>query len=82
MTLNFNGKEEKLRLVNNKIHVAAVKDAFNLKSVQLDGQLEPVDQLGFTVAEYTPGQTITVSGSPLAGRVWLEGAQGTKWLKK
>jgi hypothetical protein len=45
----------------------AVKEAFNLKTVQLDGQLEPVDQLGFTVAEYSPGQTIVVSGSPVAG---------------
>ena len=67
VTLNFNGKEEKLRLINNKVHVAAVKEAFNLKTVQLNGQLEPVDQLGFTVAEYAPGQTIMISGSPIAG---------------
>jgi hypothetical protein len=66
ITLNFNGKQERLRLINGKIQLNAVKDAFNLKSVQLDGQLEPVDQLGFTVAEYEPGQTILVSGSPVA----------------
>jgi hypothetical protein len=67
VTLNFNGKEEKLRLINKKIQMNAVKEAFNLKTVQLNGQLEPVDQLGFTVAEYSPGQTIMVSGSPVAG---------------
>lgn len=67
ITLNFNGKEEKLRLINGKIQLNAVKDAFNLQTVQLDGQLEPADQLGFTVAEYKPGQTILVSGSPVAG---------------
>jgi hypothetical protein len=66
VTLKFNGKEQKLRLINNKIHVNAVKEAFNLKSVQLDGQLEPVDQLGFTVTEFSPGQVVNVSGSPLA----------------
>jgi hypothetical protein len=66
VTLNYNGKEEKLRLINKKIQMNAVKEAFNLKTVQLDGQLEPVDQLGFTVAEYSPGQTIVVSGSPVA----------------
>lgn len=67
VTLVFNGKEEKLRLINNKIQLNAVKEAFNLKTVQLDGQLEPVDQLGFTVNEYRPGQTVLVSGSPVAG---------------
>lgn len=69
MTLSFNGKEEKLRLINNKIQVGAVKEAFNLSTVQLDGQLEPVDQLGFTVAEFKPGQTVMVSGSPTTGRL-------------
>jgi hypothetical protein len=72
ITLDFNGKTEKLRLVNGKIQLSAVKDAFNLKTVQLDGQLEPVDQLGFTVADYKPGQTIMVSGSPVAGKECCE----------
>lgn len=67
--LHYNGLEEKLRLVNNKVQLSAVKDAFNLKTIKLDGRLEPADQLGFTVAEFKPGQTVQVSGSPSAG-VW------------
>lgn len=115
VVLTCNGREERLRLINNKISVNAVKEAFNLKSVQLDGQLEPVDQvcclwaiahmccvrakkqplglscsvclhlrhvvsavprllamlaflqLGYTVAEFAPGQTVAVTGLPVAG---------------
>lgn len=68
VVLNFNGKEEKIRLINNKIQLSAVKDAFNLRTVQLNGLTEPMDQLGFTVAEFSPGQVVNVSGSPTTGR--------------
>jgi hypothetical protein len=64
VVLNFNGKEERIRLINNKIQLSTIKDAFNLRSVQLNGLTEPVDQLGFTVAEFSPGQVVSVSGSP------------------
>jgi hypothetical protein len=64
VVLNFNGKEEKIRLINNKIQISAVKDAFNLRTVQLNGLTEPIDQLGFTVAEFSPGTVVNISGSP------------------
>jgi hypothetical protein len=69
VVLNFNGKEEKIRLINNQIQISAVKDAFNLRTVQLNGLTEPVDQLGYTVAEFSPGTVITVSGAPTTGKV-------------
>lgn len=67
VVLNFNGKEEKIRLINNKIQISAVKDAFNLRTVQLNGLTEPIDQLGFTVAEFSPGTVVNISGSPTTG---------------
>jgi hypothetical protein len=67
VTLQYNGLSEQLRLVNNRVSLPAIKEAFSLAVVKLDGVLEPCDQLGYTAAEFAPGQVVAVSGTPVAG---------------
>jgi hypothetical protein len=59
------GHTESMRLVNGRIQLSAAKEAFGLATIRLGGKIEPVDAMGFTLAEFEPAAVVTVSGQRL-----------------
>ena len=60
-TLSYEGRKTELTLVNNKIQVAAAKDALQLQGLELNGCIEPVDEKRFTYRAYVPSDTVEVA---------------------
>ena len=75
ITLSYEGRKTKLTLVGRKIQVAAVKEAFQLQGLALNGCIEPVDGNGFTYRTYKPSDTVEVTvpggGYPGSTRKWM-----------
>jgi hypothetical protein len=65
--LECEGRVEKLTLVNRRIQLRAVKEAFGLSSVRINGRLEPTDDEGYTVTKFNPQTTIAITGQPTTG---------------
>lgn len=64
VNIEYDGRREKLTLYRNRINLAAVKEAFGLQTVKVNGRIEPVDAEGFTLTKYSPHGTVTISGTP------------------
>ncbi|WIA30197.1 hypothetical protein OEZ86_000289 [Tetradesmus obliquus] len=62
--LDCEGRVEKLTLVNRRIQLRAVKEAFGLSSVRINGRLEPTDDEGYTITKFNPQTTLAISGQP------------------
>lgn len=65
--LDCEGRVEKLTLVNRRIQLRAVKEAFGLSSVRINGRLEPTDDEGYTITKFNPQTTLAISGQPSTG---------------
>lgn len=71
MNLECGGRTEQLTLINRKVHVKAIKEAFGLSTVKINGRIEPMDDDGFTLTKFSPQATLTITGQRSSG-----GAQG------
>jgi hypothetical protein len=69
--LECEGRIEKLTLVNRRIQLRAVKEAFGLSTVRINGRLEPTDDEGYTVTKFNPQTTLAVTGQPTTGLLLL-----------
>jgi hypothetical protein len=69
--LECEGRVEKLTLVNRRIQLRAVKEAFGLSTVRINGRLEPTDDEGYTVTKFNPQTTLAVTGQPTTGLLLL-----------
>jgi hypothetical protein len=71
--LECEGRIEKLTLVNRRIQLRAVKEAFGLSTVRINGRLEPTDDEGYTVTKFNPQTTLAVTGQPTTEMATLFG---------
>ncbi|DBB05080.1 TPA: hypothetical protein ACH3X3_010344 [Trebouxia sp. C0006] len=55
---------ETIPLIEGRLHIPTVQNAFTLRVVKIDGALAPVDSQGFTYAIFKPGDTLNISGTP------------------
>ena len=62
MTLAYGEPTENVPLLEGRLHIPTIKDAFTLRVPRIDGVLAPVDSQGFTHATFKPGDTLNISG--------------------
>lgn len=66
--LDFDGRQEKISLFDGRIQLSAVKEAFGLSTVKINGRIEPVNDKGFTMTRFPPQSTVQVTGQPTSGK--------------
>ena len=54
---------ETIPLIEGRLHIPTIQNAFTLRVVKIDGALAPVDSQGFTYAIFKPGDTLNISGT-------------------
>lgn len=62
--------KKKIGLINNKLHVGAVKellDSQRMRLVSINGTFPVPDGDGFTFETYSPNDTVTIEAAPKAG---------------
>ena len=64
VTLQYGALTERTTLVDGKVHIPTVKEAFELRVAKINGVLEPADSQGFTHVKFSSGDTLSISGTP------------------
>ena len=64
VTLKFGNRTEETNLMEGRVHIPTIKDAFALCVVNINGELVPCNHKGFTHASFNPGDILIISGTP------------------
>lgn len=71
--LDYDGRQERISLFDGRIQLSAVKEAFGLSTVKINGRIEPVNDKGFTMTRFPPQSTVKVTGQPTSEMACLFG---------